>query len=161
MILQPSRFPKLLALAKGRDCVRCGNNEGSTVAAHYQGYRSHSYSKGRGIKPHDAMTAFLCYQCHSIADSSVFANSPEAHSREFLLLIIATQMHLLLEGRTIARGLAPVFTTKLMLNASDLPDCSETELHETACRLAQLWDSKEITIAPAGAMVSSFVGVSQ
>ncbi|WP_444905341.1 hypothetical protein ACJJIU_22220 (plasmid) [Microbulbifer sp. CnH-101-E] len=161
MILQPSRFPKLLALAKGRDCVRCGNNEGSTVAAHYQGYRSHSYSKGRGIKPHDAMTAFLCFTCHGAADLFGLGENYEAHSQIFLLLIITTQLHLFVEQRTAARGCAQALLVKLARNASDLPDCSETELHETACRLAQLWDSKEITIAPAGAMVSSFVGVSQ
>ncbi|WP_299948579.1 hypothetical protein [uncultured Microbulbifer sp.] len=158
--LQPTRLPKLLRLAKGRDCVRCGNNEGSTVAAHYQGQRSHSYGKGRGIKPHDAMAAHLCYRCHSEADSSALGTSPEAHSARFLLLIIITQLGLFLEGRITARDHAQAFLLKLCRNASVLEECAEDELHHTACRLAQCWDSGDITIAPHGAMVSSFVGVS-
>ncbi|WP_299947769.1 hypothetical protein [uncultured Microbulbifer sp.] len=160
MNLQPTRIPKLLVLAKDRNCVHCGNNEGTTVAAHYQGQRSHSYGKGRGIKPHDAMAAHLCYRCHSEADSSALGNCPEAHSARFLLLIIITQLGLFLEGRITARDYAQAFLLKLCGNASELKECGENELHHTACRLAQCWDSGEITITNSGAMVSSFVGVS-
>ncbi|MDP5210980.1 hypothetical protein [Microbulbifer sp. 2205BS26-8] len=159
MDLKPTRIPKLLALAKGRNCVQCGNNEITTVAAHYQGPRSLSYGKGRGIKPHDAMAAHLCYRCHSEADSSALGISPEAHSARFLLLIITTQLHLFLEGRITARNHAQAFLLKLCRNASVLKECGEDELHRTACRLAQCWDSGEITITNSGAMVSSFVGV--
>ncbi|WP_299947566.1 hypothetical protein [uncultured Microbulbifer sp.] len=159
--LQPTRIPKLLRLAKGRDCVRCGNNEGTTVAAHYQGQRSHSYGKGRGIKPHDAMAAHLCYRCHAEADSSGLGSCPEDHSSRFLLLIVITQMNLLIDGRITARDYAQAFLHKLCRNTSELMECGEDELHHTACRLAECWDSGEIAIASQGAMVSSFVGVAR
>ncbi|MFS1525334.1 hypothetical protein ACL7TT_14685 [Microbulbifer sp. 2304DJ12-6] len=159
--LQPTRLPKLLRLAKGRDCIRCGNNEGSTVAAHYQGQRSHSYGKGRGIKPHDAMAAHLCYRCHAEADSSGLGSCPEAHSRRFLLLIITTQINLFIESRITARDYAQAFLLKLCRNTAELMECGELELHDIACRLAECWDSGEIAIASQGTMVSSFVGVAQ
>jgi hypothetical protein len=63
------RSKKLLAAAKDQDCVLCGSKDGTTVAAHYQGFRSHLLGKGRGIKPVDLAIADLCYTCHSKFDA--------------------------------------------------------------------------------------------
>ncbi len=61
------RSKKLLRGAKDQSCVRCGSR--GTVAAHYQGYRSQSFGKGMGIKPHDLCIADLCMNCHKLFDS--------------------------------------------------------------------------------------------
>jgi len=46
-----TRSRKYLNAAEGQSCVNCGVNDGTVMAAHYQGMRSHAYGKGRGIKP--------------------------------------------------------------------------------------------------------------
>ena len=81
--------------AEGRSCVNCGCNDGTTVRAHYQGMRSGLYGKGRGIKPHDCLTADLCVKCHTIFDSH-FKNQHKRledkidHSEQFLHCIAMT-----------------------------------------------------------------------
>ena len=60
---------KICKAAKCQACVNCGINDGTTVAAHYQGMRSHNFGKGTGSKPHDVMVAFLCSKCHSMFDA--------------------------------------------------------------------------------------------
>lgn len=49
-------------LAKGQSCIRCGK-EGDVCLRHYNGFRQHSYGKGRGIKCHDIAAAELCHWC--------------------------------------------------------------------------------------------------
>ena len=61
----PIRSKKLLSAARGESCVNCGTQDGTVVAAHYQGLRSHQYGKGKGQKPHDILVADLCVKCHS------------------------------------------------------------------------------------------------
>ncbi|WP_444886021.1 hypothetical protein [Microbulbifer sp. PSTR4-B] len=156
MKLAPTRIPKLLALANGRACVNCLTSDGTVVAAHYQGFRSYSYGKGRGIKPHDAMAAHLCCRCHQQADSSGLADTREAHSHNFLLLILTTQLELVTEGQVITGESARPVVMELLGNASALMEYSEQELHETACQLGQYWDAGEMNVAPRGAMVSGF-----
>ena len=63
------RSKKYLAAAKGNSCVRCGCEDGTIVAAHYTGMRSHSYGKGTGTKCHDVLVADLCMTCHRYYDS--------------------------------------------------------------------------------------------
>ena len=157
MSLTPHRHPKLLALSRGRPCIKCGLEDGTIVAAHYQGFRSHAYGKGRGIKPHDAMAADLCHRCHGDADRSRLGDSREGHSRQFLLLIIASHLQRYAEGRYTAEAAATCYLLELAGNAAALLEASEPELHHTAVRLAELFDAGEITVAPGGAMVGSFV----
>lgn len=52
----------LRKLAREQECIRCGK-EGETCLRHYNGYRSHSYGKGRGIKCSDIAAAELCNEC--------------------------------------------------------------------------------------------------
>lgn len=63
------RSKKLLSAAKDQHCVCCGSKDGTIVAAHYQGFRSHSLGKGRGIKPVDLAIADLCSECHAKFDA--------------------------------------------------------------------------------------------
>jgi len=72
-------------------CVRCYKpNEGDVVAAHYQGIRSHLFGKGRGIKPTDIVTAYLCAKCHQELDT--YSNDEESliRSEEFMFYILIT-----------------------------------------------------------------------
>ena len=62
------RSKKILAASNGRSCVNCGREDGTIVRAHYSGYRSQSYGKGKGIKCHDHISADLCSVCHSKFD---------------------------------------------------------------------------------------------
>ncbi len=57
---------KITESAKGQQCVRCGNNDGTTCARHYNGLRQHQYGKGRGIKCHDVASAELCSSCDAL-----------------------------------------------------------------------------------------------
>lgn len=52
-------------LARDKLCIRCGK-EGETCLRHYNGFRAHSYGKGRGIKCHDIAAAELCNECDSL-----------------------------------------------------------------------------------------------
>ena len=62
------RSTKILAASNGRSCVNCGREDGTTVRAHYSGFRSQLYGKGKGIKCHDHISADLCGPCHSKFD---------------------------------------------------------------------------------------------
>lgn len=64
-----TKVPKILGLARGQGCVCCGTNDGTVVACHYQGFRSHSFGKGTGSKPSDLFVAFLCSKCHAKMDT--------------------------------------------------------------------------------------------
>lgn len=52
----------LRKLARGQDCIRCGTI-GETRLSHYNGFRAHSYGKGRGIKCSDLAGAEFCQKC--------------------------------------------------------------------------------------------------
>jgi hypothetical protein len=101
------RSRKYLAGAKDQSCVNCGANDGTVVAAHYQGLRSNLLGKGRGIKPHDLCVADLCRTCHESFDTStapvdVGMMSPFAQkidrSEQFLFLIVKTLLRRLEQG---------------------------------------------------------------
>jgi hypothetical protein len=62
------RSKKLLNGARDQSCVNCGARDGTVVAAHYQGMRSHLLGKGTGHKPHDICVADLCHKCHRAFD---------------------------------------------------------------------------------------------
>ena len=66
------RNSKILAHANGQECQNCGNNDGSTVAAHSN---QQEHGKGRGIKAHDLYVAYLCQHCHSWLDQGT-GNDP-------------------------------------------------------------------------------------
>jgi len=57
---------KITKSAQGMDCIRCGSNDGTVCARHYNGPRQYSYGKGRGIKCNDLMTAEFCSKCDFI-----------------------------------------------------------------------------------------------
>lgn len=59
------RWPKFLKAAREFPCVRCGADDGTIVARHYNGLYQHQYGKGRGIKVHDHLAAYLCVRCDS------------------------------------------------------------------------------------------------
>ena len=63
------RSKKMLAAARGQSCVNCHKNDGTIVAAHYQGLRGNTFGRGTGIKCHDLLVADLCSVCHTQADS--------------------------------------------------------------------------------------------
>ena len=60
---KPVRSRKLLDAAENERCIRCGCQDGTVVAAHYQGFGSNRLGKGRGQKPDDTATAELCSWC--------------------------------------------------------------------------------------------------
>lgn len=77
------RDPKLLRLAKGMPCVMCGADDGTTVAAHSNLLE---HGKGKGIKAHDCMSAWLCHRCHYELDQGT--SMSKAEKREFTLTAI-------------------------------------------------------------------------
>lgn len=85
----PIRSPKMLEAAQGHTCVLCGRNDGTVVAAHYQGIGSARLGKGRGQKPSDLHVADLCHRCHQAMDAYEGGNDPE-RSLDFCLAILET-----------------------------------------------------------------------
>jgi len=77
------RSKKLLALAEGMPCVMCGNQDGTVVAAHSNLLE---HGKGRGLKAHDGMAAWLCYRCHTEYDQG--SQMTKAERREYILTAI-------------------------------------------------------------------------
>lgn len=63
------RSPKWLKASKDVPCSYCGAQDKTVVGAHYQGFRSHTFGKGTGIKPHDICIADLCSKCHQMFDA--------------------------------------------------------------------------------------------
>ena len=59
------RNPKVLQEARNHNCMLCGNNDGTVVAAHSNQSR---HGKGMSIKAHDAFVAYLCARCHISID---------------------------------------------------------------------------------------------
>jgi len=84
-----------LALARGKPCVCCGAQDGTTVAAHYSGLGSNFLGKGAGQKAHDFCVAWLCAGCHEDFDMYEAGNSV-ARSQEFLQFVLES-MALVLE----------------------------------------------------------------
>lgn len=74
------RNRKLLDIAQGMPCVSCGNEDGTGCAAHSNLLE---HGKGKGIKAHDGMHAWLCYRCHSEYDQG--NKMSKAERREFIL----------------------------------------------------------------------------
>lgn len=59
------RNQKLLETVREFECVLCGTEDGTVVAAHSNQLRD---GKGKGIKAHDYRIAALCYRCHMAID---------------------------------------------------------------------------------------------
>lgn len=78
------RNSKLLSAARDKPCVMCGCENGTTVAAHSNLLE---HGKGKGIKAHDGMVAWLCYTCHFNYDQGTGMNKQE--KRDFILTAIA------------------------------------------------------------------------
>lgn len=77
------RNKKLLDIARGQACVMCGNQDDTVVAAHSNLLE---HGKGRGLKAHDGMHAWLCYGCHAEYDQGNKMN--KAERREYILTAI-------------------------------------------------------------------------
>lgn len=77
------RNKKLLTLAQGMPCVMCGTDNGTGCAAHSNLLE---HGKGRGLKAHDGMTAWLCYECHTEYDQGRHMSKEE--KRDFILTAI-------------------------------------------------------------------------
>jgi len=109
-MLKQKNFRSKKILNAARDCphcMMCGNpNDGTIVAAHYQGFRQHELGKGMGMKPTDSATAYLCHQCHDAVDGRsnektidvISSVNPIVPSEEFLFAIVKTHDWLLSEG---------------------------------------------------------------
>ena len=91
------RSRKLLDLAKGRACVECGLQDETVVGAHYSGLFAAEFGKGRGIKPHDWLVAWLCWSCHEAFDSYKGGNGTE-RSAFFFRAVCRTLAILFEEG---------------------------------------------------------------
>lgn len=59
------RSKKLREAARGRPCVLCDIEDGTTVAAHSNALE---HGRGYGHKAPDFYTAFLCVRCHDLVD---------------------------------------------------------------------------------------------
>jgi len=98
LIPTPGRLKskKMLEAARDQSCVNCGAMDGTVVAAHYQGMRSHLFGKGTGLKPHDICIADLCSKCHRLFDDYLISDCENRdqrridHSEQFLYCIIQT-----------------------------------------------------------------------
>lgn len=77
------RNRKLLDLAEDQACVMCGNQDGTVVAAHSNLLE---HGKGRSLKAHDGMHAWLCHRCHSEYDQG---GMPKSEARDFILTAIS------------------------------------------------------------------------
>ena len=99
------RSRKLLDAAKDKPCLQCGS-VGTTVAAHYQGIGAARLGKGRGVKPHDFMTADLCHKCHEFFDTYKQPNDAE-RALVFLLLCAETLNRRFQEGVITINNNAP------------------------------------------------------
>ena len=84
-----------LALARGKPCICCGAQDGTTVAAHYSGVSSGLLGKGMGQKAHDFCVAWLCSKCHEDFDMYEATNDI-TRSWEFMLFVLES-MALVLE----------------------------------------------------------------
>ena len=61
----------------------CGSADGTVVAAHSNLLE---HGKGKGLKAHDGMMAWLCYRCHSELDQGRKMSKEER--RDFMLTAI-------------------------------------------------------------------------
>jgi len=68
------RNQKLLETDREIECVKCGAEDGTVVAAHSNQLRD---GKGKGIKAHDYRIAALCYRCHMAIDQGHRMNKQE------------------------------------------------------------------------------------
>jgi hypothetical protein len=83
------RSPKYLRAAKNQACIRCANNDGTVVAAHFFGVFRHRLGGGMGHKVGDHCTADLCSTCHAFFDNYETPNDYE-RAAEFLVMILKT-----------------------------------------------------------------------
>jgi len=91
-----NRDRKELDKARHRGCIRCGR-DGETRPCHYNGFRSHSYGKGRGIKCTDIATAEFCQACDELFSEAKYqmwvgGSKSTERSEEFLHWIMLTNI---------------------------------------------------------------------
>jgi len=96
--VRPYRNPKILRYARDYPCIRCNNDDGTIVGAHYSGIFSDLLGKGMGQKPHDHCVAYLCRDCHIDYDSYTHGNTYD-RAIQFLMDILLTQERLFRDGK--------------------------------------------------------------
>jgi hypothetical protein len=83
----------------GRECIRCGTEDGTIVLCHYTGVRRGEFGGGMGIKVHDAAAAEMCHQCHSWLDTISRSKGQKwEHSEQFLAMIVKTWIRRMDDG---------------------------------------------------------------
>lgn len=90
------RSKGLMASADTMPCVRCGSMW-RVCSAHYTGLRQHQYGRGKSIKGHDCLTAWLCQDCHNYFDQPKNHKSLEI-SEDFLHCIALTLVRRMQRG---------------------------------------------------------------
>lgn len=92
----------MLEGAKDQACVNCGVSDGTVVAAHYTGMRSHWMGKGTAHKVSDLFVADLCHRCHSMFD--LHTKQPRVDSGDaFTKKIDLSEQFLFLVVKTLSR----------------------------------------------------------
>ena len=71
------RSRSLTQSARGEKCVACCADDGTIVWAHSN---EMAHGKGKGIKAHDLLGLYLCFQCHTWYDTS---DASRAEKRKF------------------------------------------------------------------------------
>ena len=102
--INPKRLTKLLRSRKDRPCADCGLP--GTDNAHYTGLRQHWFGKGRGIKGHDLMTAYLCRKCHVELD--LYLDNKHPQQKDITLIqrrIVASEYFLFLVAKTLIQDI--------------------------------------------------------
>lgn len=74
--------------AKGQPCIRCGKNEGTVCARHYNGTKQGFLGKGWAVKTNDLFMADLCDKCDAIFSEGVLTDDYESKTERDLHLMI-------------------------------------------------------------------------
>jgi len=91
----PIQDKRLTEAAKGQTCIRCGSEDGTVCARHYNGFRAYGLGKGRGIKCGDLFVADFCQACDDLFSEANYGEWPGGaksaeRSEEFLYWVAKT-----------------------------------------------------------------------
>ena len=97
---KPYRNRKMLDAARDMPCIKCGIDNGTICARHYNGSYQHMYGKGRGQKCSDLMTAEFCSECDRDFQEGTIRLWPTdaARNAEFLHWIAMTNIRRIENG---------------------------------------------------------------
>lgn len=89
------RSQALLQSANGQPCAYCGDERGTTVAAHLN---SVAHGKGVGMKCHDYLVADLCDVCHALYDGRLGKLTKAEKQAMWMTAYLRTVRRWFLEG---------------------------------------------------------------